>query len=114
MTLLLITHLTETIKKYAHELLGRQEIKDLLELVKEKQPAVVEELVPELLTLGEIQKVLQNLLRERVPIRDLVTIFETLADYARVTRELDALTEYVRQALHGRSAICTRTTANCV
>ena len=109
-TTVLITHLTETIKKYAHELLGRQEIKDLLELVKEKQPAVVEELVPELLTLGEIQKVLQNLLRERVPIRDLVTIFETLADYARVTRELDALTEYVRQAL--ARTICNLYTDN--
>ncbi|NLZ93487.1 MAG: flagellar biosynthesis protein FlhA [Firmicutes bacterium] len=95
----LITHLTETIKKYAHELLGRQEVKELIELVKEKQPAVVEELVPDLLTLGEIQKVLQNLLQERVPIRDLVTIFETLADNARTTRETDLLTEYVRQAL---------------
>ncbi|NLZ38490.1 MAG: flagellar biosynthesis protein FlhA [Firmicutes bacterium] len=95
----LITHLTEIIKKYAHELLGRQEVKELIELVKEKQPAVVEELVPDLLTLGEIQKVLQNLLQERVPIRDLVTIFETLADYARTIRETDLLTEYVRQAL---------------
>lgn len=100
----LVTHLTETIKAYAHELLGRQEVKSLIDLVKEKQPAVIEELLPELLTLGEIQKVLQNLLRERVPIRDLVTIFETLADYARTSREIDFLTEYVRQSL-GRT-IC--------
>lgn len=98
-TTVLITHLTETIKNYAHELLGRQEVKALIDLVKEKQPAVIEELVADLLTVGEVQKVLQNLLRERVPIRDLVTIFETLADYARSTRDLDALTEYVRQSL---------------
>ncbi|MBS4032716.1 MAG: flagellar biosynthesis protein FlhA [Clostridiales bacterium] len=98
-TTVLITHLTETIKAYAHELLGRQEVKALIDLVKEKQPAVIEELLPELLTIGEIQKVLQNLLRERVPIRDLVTIFETLADHARSSREADLLTEYVRQAL---------------
>ena len=98
-TTVLITHLTETIKAYAHELLGRQEVKNFIELVREKQPAVVEELVPDLLSLGEIQKVLQNLLRERVPIRDLVTIFETLADHARTTRDVDVLTEYVRQAL---------------
>lgn len=98
-TTVMITHLTETIKTYAHELLGRQEVKALVDLVKEKQPAVIEELLPELLSLGEIQKVMQNLLRERVPVRDLVTIFETLADHARATREIDLLTEYVRQAL---------------
>lgn len=98
-TTVLITHLTETIKAYAHELLGRQEVKALIDLVKEKQPAVIEELLPELLTVGEIQKVLQHLLRERVPIRDLVSIFETLADHARSSREADLLTEYVRQAL---------------
>jgi flagellar biosynthesis protein FlhA len=95
----LITHLTETIKAFAHELLGRQEVKGLVELVKEKQPAVIEELLPNLLTIGELQKVLQNLLRERVPIRDLVTIFEAVADQARTYRETDALTEYARQAL---------------
>ena len=98
-TTVMITHLTETIKLHAHELLGRQEVKSLIDLVKEKQPAVIDELLPELLTVGEIQKVLQNLLRERVPVRDLVTIFETLADYARTSREIDLLTEYVRQAL---------------
>ncbi|MDW7651477.1 MAG: flagellar biosynthesis protein FlhA [Bacillota bacterium] len=105
-TTVLITHLTETIKMYAHELLGRQEVKSLIDLVREKQPAVIEELLPELLTVGEIQKVLQNLLRERVPIRDLVTIFETLADHARSSRDIDLLTEYVRQALS--RTICTQ------
>ncbi|MCW3488730.1 flagellar biosynthesis protein FlhA [Dethiobacter alkaliphilus] len=103
-TTVMITHLTETIKTFAHDLLGRQEVKSLIDLVKEKQPAVIDELLPDLLTVGEIQKVLKNLLRERVPIRDLVTIFETLADYARSTREIDLLTEYVRQSL-GRT-IC--------
>lgn len=103
-TTVLITHLTETIKTYAHELLGRQEVKSLIDLVKEKQPAVIDELLPELLTVGEVQKVLQNLLKERVSIRDLVTIFETMADYARTSREIDFLTDNVRQAL-GRT-IC--------
>jgi len=98
-TTVLITHLTETIKVFAHELLGRQEVKALVDMVKEKQPAVIEELLPGLLTVGELQKVLQNLLRERVPIRDLVTIFEAASDQARVNRETDALTEYARQAL---------------
>ena len=98
-TTVLITHLTETIKAFSHELLGRQEVKALVDLVKEKQPAVIEELLPGLLTVGELQKVLQNLLRERVPIRDLVSIFEAVADQARVNRETDALTEYARQAL---------------
>jgi flagellar biosynthesis protein FlhA len=105
-TTVLITHLTETIKGYAHELLGRQEVKSLIDVVKEKQPAVIEELLPELLTVGEIQKVLQNLLRERVSIRDLVTIFETLADHARASRDIDLLTEYVRQSLS--RTICTQ------
>ncbi|HHX74354.1 MAG TPA: flagellar biosynthesis protein FlhA [Firmicutes bacterium] len=98
-TTVLITHLTEIIKAHAHELLGRQEVKELIDLVREKQGAVIDELLPDIMTVGEIQKVLQNLLRERVPIRDLVTIFETLADHARTTREADTLTEYVRQAL---------------
>jgi flagellar biosynthesis protein FlhA len=98
-TTVLITHLTETIKAFAHELLGRQEVKALVDLVKEKQPAVIEELLPGLLSVGELQKVLQNLLRERVPIRDLASIFEAVADQARANRETDALTEYARQAL---------------
>jgi flagellar biosynthesis protein FlhA len=98
-TTVLITHLTEFIKGNAAELLGRQEVKELLEKVKETSPAVVEELVPELLSYGEVQKVLQNLLAERVPIRNLVVILETMADNARVTRDIDYLTESVRQAL---------------
>ncbi|MGE5552324.1 MAG: flagellar biosynthesis protein FlhA [Betaproteobacteria bacterium] len=95
----LATHLTEIIRANAHNLLGRQEVKTLLDGVKESYPAVVEELVPDLLSLGEIQKVLQNLLREGVSIRNLVTILETLADFARLTKDVDLLSEYVRQAL---------------
>jgi len=92
------THLTEMIRRHAHELLGRQEVKQLLDLVKETHPAVVEEL-QRALSLGEIQKVLQNLLREAVSIRDMVTIFETLADYGAGTKDLEALTEMVRAGL---------------
>ncbi len=95
----LVTHLTEVIKRHAHELLGRQEVKELLDVVKEKTPVVVEELVPDLLTLGEVQKILQNLLRERVPIKDLATILEALADGARISKDADYLTEYTRQSL---------------
>lgn len=95
----LATHLTEIIKSHAHEILGRQDVKKLLDNVKESNPAVVDELVPDLLNLGEIQKVLANLLREKVSIRDMVTILETLADQARATKDVDVLTEYVRQAL---------------
>ncbi|MDI6906125.1 MAG: flagellar biosynthesis protein FlhA [Thermoanaerobacterales bacterium] len=95
----LVTHLNEFIKQHAHELLGRQEVKELLDTVKERNEAVVEELVPNLLSLGEVQKVLQNLLRERVPVRDLVTILEALADAARLSRDSDFLTEHARQAL---------------
>ncbi len=100
----LVTHLTEIIKKYAHELLGRQEIKELLDVVKEKNPVVVDELVPDLLSMGEVQKILQNLLKERVSIRDLAGILEALADGARVNKDADYLTEYTRQA-HARN-IC--------
>lgn len=95
----LATHLTEIIRGSAHELLGRQEVKTLIDGVKETYPAVVEELIPDLLSLGEVQKVLQNLLREGVSIRNLVTILETLADFARVTKDVDTLSEYVRQSL---------------
>ncbi|MGC7845538.1 flagellar biosynthesis protein FlhA [Desulforudis sp. 1088] len=95
----LITHLSEFIKRQGWQLLGRQELQELLNVVKEKNAAVVEELVPNLLTLGEVQKVLQNLLKEGVPIRDLVGILEVLADGARVNRDVDFLTESVRQAL---------------
>ncbi|NLC38534.1 MAG: flagellar biosynthesis protein FlhA, partial [Clostridia bacterium] len=95
----LITHLTEFIKSHAAELLGRQGVKDMLDKLKETNPAVVEELVPELLTYGEVQRILQNLLAERIPIRNLVTILEVLADTARVTKDPDYLTENVRQSL---------------
>ncbi|MGQ9674405.1 MAG: flagellar biosynthesis protein FlhA [Chloroflexota bacterium] len=93
------THLTEVIKLHAPDLLTRQDVQTLINNLRNEHSAVVEELIPNLLTLGEVQKVLQGLLRERVPIRDLVTILETLADHARATRDTDLLTEYVRQAL---------------
>jgi len=93
------THLTEIIKKYAHELLGRQEVQTIVDNVRQTNPAIVEELIPKLLNVGEIQKVLANLLKEGVSIRDMVTILETLADYGNVTHDPDMLTEYTRQAL---------------
>jgi flagellar biosynthesis protein FlhA len=95
----LITHLSDVIKRHAYELLGRQEVQELLDNLKVSHPKVVEELIPGLLPLGAVGKVLQNLLQEGVPIRDLLTILETLADWANVTKDTDALTEYVRQAL---------------
>jgi flagellar biosynthesis protein FlhA len=95
----LITHLTEVLKNHAHELLGRQEVKALVEMVRETRPAVVEELIPNMLTIGEVQKVLQNLLLERVPIRDMATILEALADHAGAGRDIDYLTEMVRQGI---------------
>jgi len=94
-----ITHLTEIIKSHAYELLGRQEVKELIDNIKKDHPAVVEELIPNLMSIGDVQKVLQNLLRERISIRDLVTILETLADWATQTKNIDILTEYVRQSL---------------
>jgi flagellar biosynthesis protein FlhA len=100
----LATHLTEIIKTQAYELLGRQETKSLLDTVSKTHPKVVEDLVPKVLSIGEVQKVLQNLLKERVSIRDAVTILETLADYGGFTKNVAMLTEYCRQAL-GRS-IC--------
>ncbi|MFC5401953.1 flagellar biosynthesis protein FlhA [Cohnella soli] len=93
------THLTEVIKKYAHELIGRQETKALIDSVKETYPALVEELIPSIVGVGDIQKVLSKLLKEKISIRDLVTIFETLADYGKFTKDPDVLTEYVRQSL---------------
>jgi flagellar biosynthesis protein FlhA len=100
----LATHLTEIIKSQAYELLGRQETKSLLDTVSKTHPKVVEELVPKVLSIGEVQKVLQNLLKERVSIRDAVTILETLADFGGYTKNIGTLTEYCRQSL-GRS-IC--------
>ncbi|MCL1975851.1 MAG: flagellar biosynthesis protein FlhA, partial [Firmicutes bacterium] len=93
------THLTEIIKKYSHELLNRQQVQTLLDNLKRFQPALIEEVVPKTFSLGEIQKVLGNLLRENIPIRDMATIIESLADYGHITRDTDLLTEYVRQAL---------------
>ena len=96
---IIATHLTEIIRQHIDELLTRQDVQNLVNNLRENNPALVEELVPKLLGLGELQKVLQNLLKEGVSIRDLLTIFETLADYAPTTRDSDILTEYVRQSL---------------
>jgi flagellar biosynthesis protein FlhA len=93
------THLTEVIKRHAHELIGRQETKQLIDNLKEQYPALVDELIPSVLSVGDVQKVLVKLLKEKVSIRDLVTIFETLADHGHYTKDPDILTEYVRQAL---------------
>ncbi|WP_342555476.1 flagellar biosynthesis protein FlhA [Paenibacillus sp. FSL R7-0652] len=93
------THLTELIKKHAHELLGRQETKALVDNLRENYAALVDELIPSVLSIGDVQKVLAKLLREKVSIRDMVTIFETLADYGTYTKDPDVLTEYVRQSL---------------
>lgn len=98
-TTVMVTHLTETIKSHSYELLGRQEVKLIVDNAKDKYSAVVEELIPDLLSIGELQKVLQNLLREKVPIKDTVTIMESLADNSKNTRDLEVLTEYVRFAL---------------
>ncbi len=95
----LTTHLSEIIKRHSHELLGRQDVQQLLDTVKETHPKVVEELVPNLLPLGGVVQVLQNLLREQVPIRDLLTILETLADWSPATKDLDILAEHVRHGL---------------
>ena len=96
---IIATHLTEIIRQYLADLLTRQDVQNLVNNVKESNPSLVEELVPKLLGLGDIQKVLQNLLKEGISVRDLVTIFETLADHAAATRDTDILTEYVRQSL---------------
>jgi flagellar biosynthesis protein FlhA len=95
----LTTHLSDAIRIHAHELLGRQEVQQLLDDLRNSHPKVVEELVPNLLPLGGVVKVLQNLLSEQIPIRDLLTILETLADWAPMTKDMDMLTEHVRQAL---------------
>lgn len=93
------THLKEIIYNHAPELLGRQEVKKLLEGIKDQSNVVIDELIPDIMRLGEVQKVLQNLLDEKIPINDLATILETLADYGLVTKDGEMLTEYVRQAL---------------
>lgn len=96
---IIATHLTEVIRSHIHELLTRQDVQNLINNLQESNSTLISELVPKLLSIGEIQKVLQNLLREQISIRDLVTILETLADYAATTRDIDVLTEYVRQSL---------------
>lgn len=96
---IIATHLTEVIRSHLDELLTRQDVQGLINNIKDENETLISELVPKLLGVGEIQKVLQNLLKEGISIRDLVTIFETLADYAPTTRDPDILTEYVRQSL---------------
>jgi len=96
---IIATHLTEIIRTHIDELVTRQDVQNLVNNLKDNNPALVEELIPKLLGLGEIQKVLQNLLKEGISIRDLLTIFETLADHAATSRDTDVLTEYVRQSL---------------
>ena len=96
---IIATHLTEIIRSHIAELLTRQDTQNLVNNLKESNPVLVDELVPKMLGLGDVQKVLQNLLSEGISIRDLLTIFETLADHANGTRDTDVLTEYVRQAL---------------
>jgi flagellar biosynthesis protein FlhA len=98
-TNVLITHLAEIVKNYAHEILSRQEVQVMINKVKEKHPVVVKELIPDALSLGEVQKVLQNLIRERVSIRDLASIMERLADFAKLTKDADVLSELTRQSL---------------
>ena len=96
---IIATHLMEVITQNIHELLTRQDVQNLIDNVKDANETLVSELVPKMLSVGEIQKVLQNLLQEGISIRDLITIFETLADYAPTTHDTDILTEYVRQSL---------------
>ncbi|MBL0922545.1 MAG: FHIPEP family type III secretion protein, partial [Phycisphaerales bacterium] len=100
----LATHLTEIVKSHADELLTREEVNNLLTQLKEKSPKLVDEVVPGIVKPGELQKVLQSLLRERIPIRDLELILETLAEWGPRTKDPDVLTEYVRHAL--RRTIC--------
>jgi flagellar biosynthesis protein FlhA len=96
---IMTTHLSDVIRRHSHELVGRQEIQKLLDTIKDSHPKVVEELVPNLISLGGVVRVIQNLLHELVPVRDLLTILETLADWASSTKNLEVLTEHVRQAL---------------
>lgn len=96
---IIATHLTEVIRTHLDELLTRQDVQNLIDNIRERNTTLCDELIPKLLSVGEVQKVLQNLLKEGISIRDLVSIFETLADYAGSTRDTDILTEYVRQSL---------------
>jgi flagellar biosynthesis protein FlhA len=105
-TSLVVTHLSEVIRRDADELLGRQDVRALLDGLKERFPAAVDELVPDLMTVGEVQRVLQSLLQESVSIRDLVTILETLGDKAKITKDTTLLAEYCRQSM--ARVICQR------
>ncbi|MCL2170584.1 MAG: flagellar biosynthesis protein FlhA [Defluviitaleaceae bacterium] len=96
---IIATHLTEVVKNHLHELLTRQDVQSLIGNIREQNTVLLDELVPKLMNVGDVQKVLSNLLREGISIRDLVTILETLADYSQMTRDADMLTEYVRVAL---------------
>lgn len=95
----IVTHITELIKTHAYELLSRQEVQNLMDKVSKNYPKIVDELIPSHLTLGNVQRVLQNLLKERVPIKDLIVILETLLDYSPSSKDIEVLTEHVRQAL---------------
>lgn len=100
-TTVITTHITEVLKKHGAELLGRQQVQNILDSVRKTQPSLVDDLVPKQLSVGEVQKVLANLLSESISIRDMTTILETLIDYSTVTHDTDLLTEYVRQELRG-------------
>lgn len=93
------THLTEIVKRYSYELLGRQDVQLLLDNLREKQPALVDDVVPSIVSVGDLQKILSNLLREGISIRDLGTILETISDYGDKIHDTEILAEYVRQGL---------------
>lgn len=95
----MITHWSEIMKRYAHELLSRQDVNTMLDNVKKTNPIVVDDTIPKVISVGYLQKILANLLREGIPIRDLETILETIGDHANVLKDTDIITEYVRQSL---------------
>lgn len=95
----MITHWSEIMKRYAHELLSRQDVNTMVDNVKKTNPIIVDDLIPKVISVGYLQKVLSNLLKEGIPIRDLETILETLGDHSNVLKDVDIVTEYVRQAL---------------
>ena len=95
----MITHWSEIMKRYAHELLSRQDVNTMLDNVKKTNPIVVDDTIPKVISVGYLQKILSNLLREGIPIRDLETILETIGDHANVLKDTDIITEYVRQSL---------------
>ncbi|SHE94134.1 flagellar biosynthesis protein FlhA [Caldanaerobius fijiensis DSM 17918] len=98
-TSVIATHLTEVLKRHIHEILTRQDVQQLIDNIRPDNNALIDELIPKNMSLGDVQKVLCNLLRERIPVRDMVTILETLADYSPIVKDVDLLTEYVRQSL---------------